>query len=91
MHNRSGVVFLWLTMVAAVVIVLFAFVFGILDFSKVPGRGGSQPIPSGQQAQDVNSLSSSDEVESIETDLLNTDLNYLDEGLEQAGQDSGSL
>lgn len=91
MHSRGGVVFLWLTIVAAAVIVLFAFVFGILDFSKVPGRGGSQLIPSDQQAQDVSSLSNSDEVESIETDLLNTDLNYLDEGLEEVGQESGSL
>ena len=91
MHVKSGVVFLWLTMVAAVVIVLFAFVFGILDFSKIPGKLVNRSAPAVQQNQDLNSLSNSDEVESIEKDLNNTNTNNLDEGLEQVGQDSSSL
>lgn len=89
MRTRKGVIFLWLTLVAASVIILFAFVFGILDFSKLPGKSPNQVID--QSAQDPGTLSGSDEVESIEEDLNNTDLDSLDEGLDQVGQDSGSL
>lgn len=91
MQSKSGVVFLWLTIVAAVVIVLFAFVFGILDFSKIPGKLVNRTAPADQQNQDLNSLSNSDEVDNIDKDLSNTNLSNLDEGLDQVGQDSGSL
>jgi len=44
-----------------------------------------------KQVQDLQKLDNSDEVFSIESDLNNTNLNNLDQGLDQVNQDSNSL
>jgi len=88
--NR-GFTVLWLSLVVSVIVMLVALVFGFLDFSKLTNRGGYQTPPVDQQVQDLQNMSSSDEVVNIESDLNNTKLDNLDLGLEQVNQDSDSL
>lgn len=91
MRDSRGFTFLWLILVVAVVVILMAFAFGVLDINNITNKGMYQTPASDKQVQDLSKLSSSDEVLSIESDLNNTNLNNLDQGLDQINQDSTFL
>ena len=91
MRDSRGFTILWLILAVAVIVMLVAFAFGVLDVNNISNKGLYQITSGDKQVQDLQKLDNSDEVFSIESDLNNTNLNNLDQGLDQVNQDSNSL
>lgn len=81
--------FLLVVTVAALAIIV-VLMLGILDIANL-GRltGPSSQVPEDQQIRDLKVLNDSDEVVGIEADLNVTNLDTLDQELDQALVESG--
>lgn len=89
--NGFATLLLFLTVVAAGLIIFF--VMGIFDlgtFKKIPTSDVGQ-ISEDQQTQDLKKLSNSDEIGDIEKDLNSTSLDKIDQELPQVDQLSNDL
>lgn len=77
---KRGFSTLWIIVAVAIVGVVAVLAFGVLDFYKIkkPDIGQKTQVEEDQQVQNLNTLSTSDEVDVIEKDLDLTNLDALD-------------
>ncbi len=81
--------FLLVVVVAALAIIVL-LMMGILDIANLRRFGEPTPaVPADQQIRDLQVLNDSDEVVGIEADLNATNLDSLDQELDQALVESG--
>ncbi len=90
---RMGFSTLWIIVAVAIVGVVAVLAFGVLDFYKIkkPDVGQKTQVEEDQQVQDLNTLSTSDEVDVIEKDLDLTNLDALDAEIGDVEKDLMSL
>ncbi|KKR57942.1 MAG: hypothetical protein UU05_C0018G0009 [Candidatus Curtissbacteria bacterium GW2011_GWA1_40_47] len=86
--KRRGFLVLWLILLVVVVGVAALVAVGILDLGRIKNSapGESTAIVKDQQLENLQKVSTSDEVVDIEMDLDNTDLNNLDQELSEVDQ-----
>lgn len=87
---KKGFTILWLVLIVFVFLLIMAFAYGFLDFSKVTDRQ-YQAVQTDQQVQELSVLESSDEIGSIEGDLDKTDFGDLDQGIDEVGENTNNL
>lgn len=77
---RTGFSTLWIIVAVVIVGVAAVLVFGVLDFYKIkkPVERPATQVEEDQQVRQLNTQSTSDEIEVIEQDISATDLEALD-------------
>lgn len=98
MVNKKGNATVIIVIIALLILGLIALMairgFGIGQnlFTKPPGTTGVGPeVPKDSQVEALNSQSDSDEIDTIEKDTNATNLDDLDQGIDQVDQDLSSL
>jgi len=87
LKSKKGVLGIGLIAAIAIVVLVAIVFFGILDLGKFKkGQPSPSAVVEDQQVQDLQTLSSSDEIGDIEEDLENTNLENLDQDLSQVDQ-----
>ena len=87
---KPGNVLLIAVLIAAVVV--FALIFAFYNFGLGTKQETGEPsVVKDEQVQKLETLSDSDEIGVIEADIQGTNLDNLDEGLNQVDQDLSGL
>ena len=87
---KPGNVLLIAVLIAAIVV--FALVFAFFNFNLgEKAQTGESSVVKDEQVQKLETLSDSDEIGVIEADIQGTNLDNLDEGLNQVDQDLSRL
>lgn len=71
---------LWIIIIVALIGLAAVVAFGVLDVAKIK-KPSIQTSDVDQKVQELNTLSTSDEIDAIEKDINSTDLDNLDEGI----------
>ena len=87
---KPGSVLLIVVLVVAVLVVAFIFVFKFSDLGTKQEVGESNVVGD-EQVRKLETLSDSDEIGAIERDILGTNLDNLDQELNQVDQELPSL
>lgn len=89
-NMKPGNILLIAVLFAAVVV--FALVFAFFNFNLKKEEGTGEPsVLKDEQIQKLETLSDSDEIGAIEADINSTNLENLDQELNQVDQDLSSL
>ena len=87
---KPGNVLLIAVLVVAVVVFALVYAFYNFNFGKKEATG-EPTVVRDEQVQKLETLSDSDEIGVIEADIQGTNLDNLDEGLNQVDQDLSGL
>lgn len=89
--QTKGFSTLWIIVAVAIMGIAALVAFGVLDVAKIkkPEEGIVSEVD--RQIQQLETMSTSDEIADIERDLSATDLDAIDDELSQVDRDLGGL